>query len=244
MNRAAAGYRSEGKIDAKDARVIADQARMRSDLVELHAPEELVVKLRMLTTRRALVCDRTRAINRLRQQLTALCPALERVADVTGQHGWDGLLSRYQRPQAIRHTGAARLTRILLGIGGIREATAATIAETAVTAMKAQTTQRPGKDGTGALVTSLAKEVLRLDARVADLDAAVEARVHHHRLAEVITSLPGMGLRIGAEFLSATGGMSGCSSADHLAAYASLAPVPNDSGKRIGRLHRPQRYNR
>jgi transposase len=33
-------------------------------------------------------------------------------------------------------------------------------------------------------------------------------------------------------------------SADHLAAYAGLAPVANDSGKRTGRLHTPSRYNR
>ena len=35
VNRAAAGYRSEGKTDVKDARVIAAQARMRRDLVQL-----------------------------------------------------------------------------------------------------------------------------------------------------------------------------------------------------------------
>ncbi|MFI8952021.1 transposase [Streptomyces sp. NPDC053750] len=31
VNRAASGYRGEGKIDARDAAVIADQARMRRD---------------------------------------------------------------------------------------------------------------------------------------------------------------------------------------------------------------------
>src|SRR3954471_20781186 len=32
VNRATAGYRGEGKTDAKDAAIIADQARMRRDL--------------------------------------------------------------------------------------------------------------------------------------------------------------------------------------------------------------------
>ncbi len=32
VNRAAAAYRGEGKTDAKDAAIIADQARMRRDL--------------------------------------------------------------------------------------------------------------------------------------------------------------------------------------------------------------------
>ena len=33
-------------------------------------------------------------------------------------------------------------------------------------------------------------------------------------------------------------------SADQLAAWAGLAPVPRDSGKRTGRLHTPQRHSR
>lgn len=36
VNRASGAYRGEGKTDAKDAAVIADQARMRKDLRELH----------------------------------------------------------------------------------------------------------------------------------------------------------------------------------------------------------------
>jgi transposase len=37
VHRASAGYRGAGKTDAKDAYVIADQARMRRDLPVLHA---------------------------------------------------------------------------------------------------------------------------------------------------------------------------------------------------------------
>ena len=36
VNRASAAYRGEGKTDAKDAAIIADQARRRRDLRELH----------------------------------------------------------------------------------------------------------------------------------------------------------------------------------------------------------------
>ncbi len=49
VNRAASTYRGAGKTDAKDAYVIADQARMRRDLTVVRADEELVVELRMLT---------------------------------------------------------------------------------------------------------------------------------------------------------------------------------------------------
>ena len=64
---ASGGYRGDGKTDAKDAAVIADQARMRRDLQRLRPGDEIAVDLRILTARRGdLVADRTRAINRLR----------------------------------------------------------------------------------------------------------------------------------------------------------------------------------
>jgi hypothetical protein len=50
VNRASAAYRGEGKTDAKDAAIIADQARMRHDLRELHLHETVIAELRMLTT--------------------------------------------------------------------------------------------------------------------------------------------------------------------------------------------------
>ena len=65
--------------------------------------DDLITELRMLTGHRAdLVADRTRTINRLRQQLGAVCPTLERAAQLTQDRGWVVLLARYQRPKAIR----------------------------------------------------------------------------------------------------------------------------------------------
>ncbi len=99
----------EAKTDARDARVIADQSRMRSDLPVLHPDDELIRELQMLTGHRAdLVADRTRTINRLRQQLVAVCPGLERVAQISSDRGgWVVLLTRYQRPKAIRRAGGS-----------------------------------------------------------------------------------------------------------------------------------------
>ena len=56
--------------------------------------------------------------------------------------------------------------------------------------------------------------------------------------------LPGMGPRLGAEFLAAIGNIDSFASANHLASYAGLAPVSHDSGKTVGRHRRPHRYNR
>jgi hypothetical protein len=124
--QASAVYRGgEAKTDAKDARIIADQSRIRGeDLPVLHPDDDLIAELRMLTAHRAdLVADRTRTINRLRQQLVAVCPALERAAVLTQDRGWVVLLARYQRPKAIRQSGGSRLTRVLAD-SGVRNAAA------------------------------------------------------------------------------------------------------------------------
>jgi transposase len=242
--QASATYRGgEAKTDAKDARVIADQSRMRGDDLPVLQPDDSVIaEMRMLTAHRTdLVADRTRTINRLRQQLIAVCPALERVADLTDDRGWVVLLERYQRPKAIRQSGVSRITRVLSD-AGVRNAVA--IAEAAVAAAKSQTVRLPGEEVAARLVAELAKEVVSLDARIKTTDADIKDRFHRHRHAEVILSMPGMGFRLGAEFLAAVGDPSLIGSADQLAAWAGLAPVPRDSGKRTGRLHTPQRYSR
>ena len=54
-----------------------------------------------------------------------------------------------------------------------------------------------------------------------------------------------MGPVLGAEFLAITAGdLDAFGSPARLATYAGLAPVPNDSGRRSGVLHRPRRYHR
>lgn len=242
--QASVTYRGgEAKTDAKDARVIADQSRMRgADLPVLHPGDDLITELRMLSAHRAdLVADRTRTINRLRQQLVAVCPALERAAQITQDRGWVVLFSRYQRPKVIRQKGLSRLTRILAD-AGIRNA--ASIAAAAVAAAKTQTVRLPGEEVAAALVAELAQGVITLDDRIKTTDAEIEGRFRRHPLAEVITSLPGMGFRLGAEFLAAVGDPALIESADQLAAWAGLAPVSKDSGKRTGRLHTPKRYSR
>lgn len=56
--------------------------------------------------------------------------------------------------------------------------------------------------------------------------------------------MPGIGVLLGAEFIAATGSMDRFASADQLASFAGVTPVPRDSGRVSGNLHRPQRYSR
>jgi len=56
--------------------------------------------------------------------------------------------------------------------------------------------------------------------------------------------MPGFGPFLGASLLAAAGDLAAFPTAGHLAAAAGLVPVPNDSGRRTGNLHRPRRYSR
>lgn len=243
VNRAAAGYRGVGKTDARDAAIIADQARMRRDLTPLRPGDEITVELKLLTTRRAdLVADRTRTINRLRGLLTGIFPALERALDDLTRTGALVLLTGYQTPAALRRIGAARLETWLRN-RGVRGADR--LAQTAVEAAHRQHTTLPGETLTASLVATVAREVMALNEQIKETDKLIEGRFHQHELATVITSLPGIGTLLGAEFLAITGGdMTFFGTPDRLASFAGLAPAPWDSGRIRGNLHRPQRYHR
>ncbi|MEV0743560.1 IS110 family transposase [Streptomyces sp. NPDC050549] len=242
VHRASATYKGEGKTDAKDAFVIADQARVRRDLGLLRPGDEIAVDLRTLTNRRLdVVFDRTRQINRLRAQLLEIFPALERSLELVNK-GPVMLLTGYQTPAAIRRAGVRRIETWLKNR---KVRSAAALAKTAVEAAQAQQTALPGEKLAAAMVVRLAKGVMALDEEIAELDALIEARFREHPHAEVIRSLPGMGAKLGAEFIAATGGdMDAFGSADRLAGFAGLAPRPRDSGRVSGNLRRPRRYHR
>ena len=240
---ASGGYHGEGKTDAKDAAVIADQARMRRDLQPLRPGDGIAVDLRILTARRAdLVADRTRAINRLRAQLLEYFPALERAFDYSASKAALILLTGYQTPDGLRRVGAARLETWLRK----RKArNASAVATAALDAANAQHSTVPGQQIAAAMVAHLAKEVMALDTEIAETETMIEDRFRRHRHAEIILSMPGFGVTLGAEFLAATGGnMAAVDSVDRLAGVSGLAPVPRDSGRITGNLKRPRRYDR
>ena len=240
---ASGSYRGEGKTDAKDAAIIADQARMRRDLQPLRAGDDIAVELHILTSRRTdLVADRTRAINRLRAQLLEYFPALERAFDYSNSKAGLILLTGYQTPDGLRRAGT---TRLAAWLRKRKARNADAVATTALEAANAQHTVVPGQQLAAAMVARLAKEVMDLDTEIGQTDAMIEDRFRRHRHAEIILSMPGFGVTLGAEFLAATGGdMSTFDSVDRLAGVAGLAPVPRDSGRINGNLKRPRRYDR
>ena len=184
-------YRGEGKTDAKDASVIADQARMRRDLQPLRAGDEISTGLRILTARRAdKSADRVRAINRLQAQLLEYFPALERAFDYSRSKGALLLLTKYRTPDGIRRTGQARLQAWLKKQGS---RSSAAVAQAAVDAAKSQHTTVPAQNLGELIVGALAREIMTLDQELAELDALIGEKVTEHRHARILLSMPGFG---------------------------------------------------
>ena len=108
VDRSRNAYRGESKTDARDAHVIADQARMRPDLGELEAGEQQIGELQLLLARRRdLITDQSRTITRLRGMLLSLFPALERALDLNSK-GPLTLLTHYQTPAQTSRAQAPR----------------------------------------------------------------------------------------------------------------------------------------
>ncbi|KLN73079.1 IS110 family transposase [Rhodococcus qingshengii] len=243
IHHAAGSYRGDSKTDAKDAAIIADQARMRRDLHPMRAGDEISVELGILTSRRTdLMRDRTRTINRLRALLGTYFPALERALDISNVKATLILLSGYQTPDGIRRLGQTRLEAWLRK----RKAYNATgIAAKAIDAAHSQHTRVAGQDVAAWTVAKFAVQVMNLDTEMAELDRDIEERFRRHHHAAVIESMPGFGPLLGAELIAATGGdFTAFGTADRLAGISGLAPVPRDSGRVSGNLHRPRRYDR
>ncbi|PBC93156.1 transposase IS116/IS110/IS902 family protein [Streptomyces sp. Ag82_O1-15] len=242
VNRATDSYRGVGKTDARDAKVIADQARMRRDLQPIRPADEAAIELRLLTEHRSdLVADRTRTVNRLKSLLTGMFPALERAFDM-GTTGALVLLTGYQTPVAIRRAGKRRLATWLRNR---KVRTPDAVAAKALDAADRQHTAVAGEKAIARMVHTLAKEVMTLNEKIAETDQLIEGRFREHELAEVIASMPGIGPILGAEFLAAAGGsLDAFPTADRLATFAGVAPAPKDSGQISENHHRPRRYHR
>jgi transposase len=217
VNRARAATRGgQNKSDPRDARVIAEQVRTRSDLRPLRPQGELLVRLRLLAGRRRdLVGEQTRRLGRLHDLLVSVHPGLERVLDLTTKGGlW--LLCRYVTAAEVRAAGLGGLQAHLAGATGLPGPQRRRLAERALAA---------------ALVRELAGEALACRARLAELDRDLGKLLARHPDAELVQSLPGMGPTLTAEFLAHAGDLDRFGSADQLAAAAGLAPVLHQSGK-------------
>jgi transposase len=241
VDRARDAYRGESKTDARDARVIADQARMRPGFSELKLGEEELAELQLLLAwRRDLVTDQTRSVTRLREALLSLFPALERALDFNSK-GPLILLTHYQTPAHLRRAGHKRIATYLRNrsVKGSEK-----VAHKALSAARSQSVSLPAQEVAARIVAQLAGEILALKGRIESIDEEIGERFFARPEARILISLPGMGPILGAEFLVAVGDVRAFSSADRLAAYAGLVSAAHDSGKRLGNHRRMRGGNK
>lgn len=244
MRRAADLYPGEAKTDRRDAFVLADTGRTRRHQVHwLDAVgDELLQQLRVLNGYDAdLAADATRLSNRLRDALTSVSPALERVLGPRLHHaGVRDLLTRYPAPQALAAAGRGRIARVVRKRSPrLAKALAAAVAE----ALAAQTVVVPVETVTGRVIAEMVAELDRTLERRKRLEAEIEELFAAHPFGRILGTLPGIGPRTGSRILADIGDGSRFANGSRLASYAGLAPVTRQSGSSLRGEARSRRGN-
>ena len=244
MRRAADLYPGEAKTDRRDAFVLADFGRTRRR--QLHwidtGSDELLGQLRVLGGYDAdLAADATRLSNRLRDALTSVSPALERVLGPRlHRAGVRDLLARHPSPAALAKAGRGRIGRT------IRKRSprlAAALTNAVVAALEAQTVAVPAEAVTGRVIAELAVELDRVRGRRDQLASEITQLFEAHPFGRILGSLPGVGPRTGSTILAEIGDGSRFANGSRLASYAGLAPVTRQSGSSIRGQSRSRRGN-
>ena len=194
---------SGAKSDPGDALVLANLLRTDRDV---HRPlpddTELAASVKVLARAHAdAVADRVRSANRLRSLLREFFPAaLHAFPDLTTKTALT-VLAAAPTPTAAARLSRANLTDLLVQAGrGARAGEAARLAE--VFAVE-QLHQPPlVEDAMGQAVTVFLRTLATTNESIADLTKALDASFSKHPDAEIIDSLPGLGLILGARVLS------------------------------------------
>ncbi|MBR7832213.1 transposase [Actinospica durhamensis] len=208
---------------------IADAARtMPHTLRELEPDDETIAALHMLLGfDDDLAAEATRTPNRIRGLLTAIHPGLERVIGPRIHHpAVLDLLERYGSPTALKQASHEEITEALRPRAPpIAERLAAEIR----TALDEQTVMVPGTDAAALILPSLASSLRTvLDQRKTRV-GNIEELLDTHPLSQVLTSMPGNGVRTGARILAEIGDAS------------AVPPPPPRRLRRPGARHPPLR---
>lgn len=238
VNRARQGsVGGQAKSDPRDARIIADQLRLRpADFRPVLLPDDTLATLRLLVGRRNdLVTEQTRRITRMRYLLNSIHPDLERALDLSTA-GPLTMLSRYVTAAEIRAAKPKVISRFMRS----RDArNPDKIADRAYAAALAHPgIKLPAEAATADLIRDMAEEAIHCRTRLAAIDRKLVELITIHPDGALIRSLPGMGVVLAAELLAQAGDLSRFRSAAALASAAGLAPVLRPSGKST-RLQRP-----
>jgi transposase len=243
MRRAADLYAGSAKTDPRDAWVLADFGRRHTDQLNwLSVSDELLAKLRILNGRDVdLATDANRIVNRCRDAITAISPALERaVGDRLHQAGVRDVLGKYPTPTALRTAGRRRISTLAAKRS---PRLASKVADTVIEALDAQSVTLTGEETWGQVIAQLVSDLERVLEQRVKLAEEVEETFLAHPLGAVLVTLCGFGPRTGARTLAEIGDPARFENGSRLAAYAGLAPIDRRSGKSINSAGRSRSGN-
>ena len=232
---------SKRKSDPGDAKMLADLVRTdRHNHRPLAENTDLVEGLQVLTrAHQRLIWDRQREVNRLRSTLREFYPAA--LAAPLGELSSPqtlAILGRAPTPQQGRTLSRQQIAGILRRAGRQREIEKTATAIQA--ALRAPQLELPPALAAayGTATASLVAVVASLTTQIAALQSALETAFEVHPDAEIIVSLPGLGLVLGARVLAEFGD-DPTRYADSKArkCVAGTAPVTRASG-RMRSVHR------
>ena len=200
VHHASAAYRGDGKTDAKDAAVIADQARMRRDLHPFRQRDEITMDLRLLCARRTdLAMDRNRAIARLRATLLEYFPALERAFDYAHRRGALTLADSVPDAGSYPPSGTRQDQRVAPPTRRIQSRHHRTDSSQrrSIAAHRRAWTNRPQLRSPRSWPNKSSPSMPNMDT----IEAEITERFRDHAYAPAIESMPGFGPLLGAELL-------------------------------------------
>lgn len=227
---------SGAKSDPGDAKVLADLVRTdRHNHRAVAGDTELAQEIKVLArAHQSFIWDRQRQINRLRSALREFYPqALEAFGTDLSSIEAIAVLSIAPTPELGRKLSLSKIGSALRRAGRSRRIEAS--AEKIQQALRAaQPEASAGLSAAfGTVASSLVDLIASLNARIAALETELQEHFESHPDAEILTSLPGLGVVLGARVLGEFGDdRTRFVDAKCRRNYAGTSPITKASGTR------------
>jgi transposase len=239
---------SGAKSDPGDAKVLADLVRTdRQNHREVAGDTDLAEAIKVLArAHQSLVWTRQRQVNQLRSTLLEFYPgALVALRGDLASHEACSILGMAPTPEWGRRLTTSRIRRSLSASGRTRNLDRR--AEQIHEALHAPQLEAPPvlAEAYGQVVGSLVLVIDRLTHQIGELERQLAERFEDHPDAEILRSLPGLGLILGARVLAEFGDdPTRYEDARARRCYAVSAPITRASGTRLVVLARVARNRR
>jgi transposase len=226
---------SGGKSDRGDAKVLADLVRTdRHNHRTVAADTELLAAIKITArTHQNLIWTRTRHANQLRSTLREFYPAAQDAFEELAHRDALAILAIAPTPEQGRRLSTAKIRTALKRAG--RQRNLDTRAAEIRDALRSEQLEAPPQLAAafGDTVAALVPLLATLNEQIARVEAALTDRFEQHPDAELILSLPGLGVVLGARVLAEFGDAPNrYADAKARRNYAGTSPITKASGRR------------